>query len=71
MVIASTKLVGRVRKPTTSNKPPKNSALPASSAMVNPGERPIESIHCPVPSKPYPPNQAKSFCAPWAVKIML
>ena len=31
----------------------------------------MDAIHCPVPSKPYPPNQPNSFCEPWAINAPL
>jgi hypothetical protein len=36
-------------------------------AQVRPGRSPMDSSQPLVPSKPYPPHQPNSFCAPWPV----
>jgi hypothetical protein len=52
-------------RPSAVNAPPPNSDNPAIMAHCLPGRKPIDSSQPPVPSRPYPPNQPNSFCAPY------
>src|SRR5215204_2167952 len=58
-----------VRNPSASSAPPPASDAPAASAARLPGFRPIESKAPAVPSRPWPPNQPKSFWAPCAKSV--
>ncbi|MNP58660.1 hypothetical protein D3C76_1535970 [compost metagenome] len=69
-VTVSASAAGRTSKPITRARPPKNSAPPDSSAISRPGARPRLSMNCAVPARPPPPNRPKSFCAPWAMKMI-
>src|SRR5215208_6440386 len=55
-----------VASPSARRAPPPASEAPAVTALRLPGLRPIESKAPPVASRPWPPNQPNSFCAPWA-----
>src|SRR5215208_2850931 len=57
-----------VAAPSAKSKPPPASAAPAVTAFRRPGRSPIDSKPWAVPSRPPPPNQPKSFCAPWPKK---
>src|SRR5437667_12555445 len=52
--------------PTATSTPPKTSVNPAAAAKSRPGRKPSCSKNIPVPVRPYPPNQPKSFCDPCA-----
>src|SRR4051794_9806347 len=67
MLPATAAPAGPVARPSASRLPPPNSASPDRMALrlPEPG-KPRESMNCPVPSGPYPPNQPNSFCAPCA-----
>ena len=57
-----------VRRPSASSAPPPASEAPAAIAARRPGLKPSDSKNPPVPSRPWPPNQPKSFWVPWPKK---
>src|SRR3954453_813833 len=54
-----------VSAPSVSSAPPTASDAPAAVAWRLPGLRPSVSKKPAVPSRPWPPNQPKSFWVPW------
>src|SRR5438093_9105224 len=52
--------------PTATSTPPRTSVKLAAAAKSRPGRKPSCSKNAPVPVRPYPPNQPKSFCDPCA-----
>src|SRR5213075_2350754 len=57
----------RVNNPNTRPMPPNTSKKQAAYATGS--GNPIETKYPVVPFSPYPPNQPKTFCAPWAKKM--
>src|SRR5216683_2453750 len=53
------------KKPNAVSTPPPNSEAEAAVAQGIPGLSPIDSKMAAVPFNPDPPNQPKSFSAPW------
>src|SRR3990172_1985335 len=53
-----------LKSPSTSSRPPPNSARPATVAQNCGGRNPSDTSQPAVPLTPCPPNQPNSFCAP-------